>query len=104
MDNTQRSARQFFKLTPSKIFLAQLNKIDAAASCLGDLRQQSALTSALVPRKLGTIGDVQEKQAPLRVCFRDFGHAFALFAFMLRFGPQVVLGQAITQKLKTLFR
>lgn len=89
------------ELTGGKIFFAQLDEIQSATRRLGDLLQQSALAGTLVAGKLGTIRDVVEKQFCLGIGLRNFRHGMA---FVLRFRTEVILGQTVAQKLKTLFR
>ena len=53
-----------------KIFLAQLNQVDAATGCLCDLREQGLSAAILIPRKLGAISNVAKQQA--------YGFVFAI--------------------------
>jgi hypothetical protein len=53
-----------------KVFLAQLNQVDAATGCLCDLREQGLSAAILIPRKLGAISNVAKQQA--------YGFVFAI--------------------------
>jgi len=62
MNDGHDYAGQRFEFATREIFLAQLNVVHAAASSFGNIFEQTAPASRIVPRELGAIGDVVEKQ------------------------------------------
>ena len=61
--NANRFTAKNLKVASRKIFLAQLNKVNPASSCLGDLLEQRTLARVLVSGELGAIGNVVKQQA-----------------------------------------
>src|SRR5277367_4511023 len=62
MNNPQCCVGKSFERARGKIFLAQLNEVNAATSCFRDLCQQGTLACVLVTGKLRAVGDIEKKQ------------------------------------------